>query len=632
MDNSTTTISSVDALRFLELEIAKNILDIADGESGETLKQIQSDMTDSTERFRPEEPLFSSEKDMMAYLSELEDPSNVEELIETLNIVGIGDHLYRINYDLNSFIFMDSKHLARLLNISTRQASSIFKQIRNSEIRIFLPHEIESRYKLSSLRGYDRPLSKLDELLQMLTSDEDTRFLLTQILLTVAFDYRFDSNMIVVSGSKTRVELLRSVLELITDDRLVTIKTSNYKSFVSSAEYASARAVWLEDRASKLGSDLEELTESKHFVPFIESQNFNVSNCKHVELRLDATKIDDSSKRADFVGNLSNLRPLLDELRSIEDEYRLNRFKVADNAKSHDLYEFMNFLRVNSIIGRSEIPTSLVYSLYLDYLKTRDMKSSYQTQAKFTAAVIEMLADEHYLVSSDSVRLRSSLARADFSDSFVSQLADKTFYTKELLSSNKISKVLKLQDYTNDETASSEERLHKVSQIRAHADSDQMVDVIHTHYRDVIENLSLSLYELLDRSILNSAFLTYELVRFVARNAFLDCSIDLSSGSDFDLSKLELQLTELNQIVKLDLSKSSKLCLIQNCLSKIESVEDSMQRAIDLDRFDSVLCQILETKQDFRAARLVEDFMNAVNSNRKIKIRRSMIEAVCENL
>ena len=632
MDNSTTTISSVDALRFLELEIAKNILDIADGESGETLKQIQSDMTDSTERFRPEEPLFSSEKEMMAYLSELEDPSNVEELIETLNIVGIGDHLYRINYDLNSFIFMDSKHLARLLNISTRKASSLFKQIRNSEIRIFLPHEIESRYKLSSLHSYDRPLSKLDELLKMLTSDEDTRFLLTQILLTVAFDYRFDSNMIVVSGSKSRVELLRSVLELITDDRLVTTKTSNYKSFVSSAEYASARAVWLEDRASKLGSDLEELTESKHFVPFIESHNFNVSTCKHIELRLDAAKIDDSSKRADFVGNLSNLQPLLEELRSIEDEYRLNRFKVADNVKSHNLYEFMNFLRVNSIIGRSEIPTSLVYSLYLDYLKTHDMKSSYQTQAKFTAAVIEMLANEHYLVSSDSARLRSSLARAAFSDSFISQLADKTFYTKELLSSNKISKVLKLQDYTNDETAPSEERLHKVSQIRAHADSDQMVDVIHTRYRDVIENLSLSLYELLDRSILNSAFLTYELVRFVARNAFLDCSIDLSSDSDFDLSTLESQLTELNQIVKLDLSKSSKLCLIQNCLSKIESVEDSMQRAIDLDRFDSVLCQILETKQDFRAARLVEDFTNAVNSNRKIKMRRSMIEAVCENL
>ena len=64
MDNSTTTISSVDALRFLELEIAKNILDIADGESGETLKQIQSDMTDSTERFRPEEPLLSSEKEI----------------------------------------------------------------------------------------------------------------------------------------------------------------------------------------------------------------------------------------------------------------------------------------------------------------------------------------------------------------------------------------------------------------------------------------------------------------------------------------------------------------------------------------------------------------------------------------
>ena len=191
---------------------------------------------------------------------------------------------------------------------------------------------------------------------------------------------------------------------------------------------------------------------------------------------------------------------------------------------------------------------------------------------------------------------------------------------------------MKLQDYVDDENTPSEERLHKVSQLRAHSDSEQMVDTIHTRYRDVIENLSLALYDLIDRSILNSAFLTYELVRFVARNAFLDCSIDLASTSDFDLSKLESQLTELQQIVKLDLSKSSKLCLIQNCLSKIESVGDSMQRAIELDRFDSVLCNILESKQDFRAARLAEDFANAVNSNRKIKIRRSMIETVCENL
>ena len=61
-------------------------------------------------------------------------------------------------------------------------------------------------------------------------------------------------------------------------------------------------------------------------------------------------------------------------------------------------------------------------------------------------------------------------------------------------------------------------------------------------------------------------------------------------------------------------------------------IEDSFQRAIDLDKFDDVLCDLLKTKQDFRAARLVEDFSNAVNTNRKSKIRKSMIESVCENL
>ena len=608
MDNSNTTISSVDALRFIELEIAKNILEIADGESGDKLRQIQSNVIESVERFKPEEPLFSSEKELLDYLSDLDELPSVEDLIETLNIIGLGDHLYRIDYDIDTFIYMDFKHLAKLLDISTRKASSLFKEIKKSDIRIFLPHEVESRYKLSSLQRYDRPLSKLDELLQMLTSDEDTKFLLTQILLSVAFDYRFDRNLIVVSGSKTRLEVLRSILDLITDDRVVSAKTSNYKAFSESAEYQSAKVVWFEDKTSKLGSEMDSVTASKHFVPFVESHNFNSQDCKYVELKLDASRVDDSSKRSEFVANQLNLEPLLQELHSIESDYRLNRYKVADNVKSHELYEFMHFLRVNSIIGRAEIPTSLIYSLYLDYLKSHDMKSAYPTQAKFTAAVIEILSNEHYLVSSESV------------------------YTKELLSSNKISKVLKLQDYSDDDLKPVEERLHKVSKLRAHMDSPKLVESVHEKYRGSIEDLSLELYDMLDRSILHSAFLTYELVKFVARNAFLDCRVDLDSDAEFDLTKLECQLNDVKEIVHLDLSKSSKICLINNCLEKIDMIEDSFQRAIDLDKFDDILCELLKTKQDFRAARLVEDFSNAVNTNRKSKIRKSMIESVCENL
>lgn len=632
MDNSNTTISSVDALRFIELEIAKNILEIADGESGDKLRQIQSNVIESVERFKPEEPLFSSEKELLDYLSDLDELPSVEDLIETLNIIGLGDHLYRIDYDINTFIYMDSKHLAKLLDISTRKASSLFKEIKKSDIRIFLPHEVESRYKLSSLQRYDRPLSKLDELLQMLTSDEDTKFLLTQILLSVAFDYRFDRNLIVVSGSKTRLEVLRSILDLTTDDRVVSAKTSNYKAFSESAEYQSAKVVWFEDKTSKLGSEIDSVTASKHFVPFVESHNFNSPDCKYVELKLDASRVDDSSKRSEFVANQLNLEPLLQELHSIESDYRLNRYKVADNVKSHELYEFMHFLRVNSIIGRAEIPTSLIYSLYLDYLKSHDMKSAYPTQAKFTAAVIEILSNEHYLVSSESVRLRSALAKSDFSDEFIKQLTEKTFYTKELLSSNKISKVLKLQEYSDDDLKPVEERLHKVSKLRARMDSSKLVETVHEKYRGSIEDLSLALYDMLDRSILHSAFLTYELVKFVARNAFLDCRVDLDSDAEFDLTKLECQLNDVKEIVHLDLSKSSKICLINNCLEKIDMIEDSFQRAIDLDKFDDVLCELLKTKQDFRAARLVEDFSNAVNTNRKSKIRKSMIESVCENL
>ena len=179
-----------------------------------------------------------------------------------------------------------------------------------------------------------------------------------------------------------------------------------------------------------------------------------------------------------------------------------------------------------------------------------------------------------------------------------------------------------------------ERRIYRVSDLRLHLLHEKLIDRCIAENQEIVDNLANRLKHLISSSVRDSAFETYELIRFLTRNLFLDCkSFDLAKSDKLeDLDEIYLQTTNIEKILQTDISSSLKMRLILDQFEDLNKIEDRFNRSIEIDKLDTILMNLLESHSDFRSIRMKNDFARTVDPKRKLKLRIQMIETLCKDV
>lgn len=630
----TTRVSDSELEQFLRSELAKKMLIIDEGEFVDTLRDIRGSVETIKSRVKIHSSLFESEDDLAERLEDLlKDDS---DLIDLLQIVSVEDVLYRFNFDTKTMIPLDRRDLRRICSFmnKTRFDKAAREIEKSSLLSRFSADSIETYAKESELSKQEIVTPTLQEILDLLSEDEATKLLILQILLEVVYDYRFENRLIVMSGSKTRKELFASLLKVVSDGRVASTTVKMFDKKSSTPDLISSKVLFIDSDISRQ-AQISKAVESSHFISVADEFNVKTYLSNSILLPLDRSDIDDVDSKIELIETVSSRESILRDLESRKEEVKFNRFVRSDNRLNRRLIEFIDYLREMSVLGREEIPSSFIYALYLDYCSFRRLKTEYSSQSAFTKEISLMLADHKYYVAEKSERVKTVLKRSEFSDEYLSELKSSNLRVKEILDNNKISKIFKMNlDVKDLNERLIERRMYHVSDLRLYSLHESLIDRCIDQNRETIDNLARRLTHLISHNVRDSAFETYELVRFLTRNLFLDCqNFDLRESEKVeDLNEIYLQTTDIEKILQTDVSSSLKMRLVLDQFEKLTEIEDRFSRSIEIDRLDSILLKLLESHSDFRFMRMKNDFSKTVDPKRKLKLRTQMIEMLCKDV
>lgn len=630
----TTRVSDDELEQFLRSELAKKMLIIDEGEFVDTLRDIRRSVETIKGRVKIHSSLFESEDDLAERLEDL--LKDDLDLIDLLQIVSVEDVLYRFNFDTKTMIPLDRRDLRRICSFmnKTRFDKSAREIEKSSLLSRFSADSIETYAKESELSKQEIVTPTLQEILDLLSEDEATKLLILQILLEVVYDYRFENRLIVMSGSKTRKELFASLLKVVSDGRVASTTVKMFDKKSSTPDLISSKVLFIDSDISRQ-AQISKAVESSHFISVADEFNVKTYLSNSILLPLDRSDIDDVDSKIELIETVSSRESILRDLESRKEEVKFNRFVRSDNRLNRRLIEFIDYLREMSVLGREEIPSSFIYALYLDYCSFRRLKTEYSSQSAFTKEISLMLADHKYYVAEKSERVKTVLKRSEFSDEYLTELKSSNLRVKEILDNNKISKIFKMNlDVKDLNERLIERRMYHVSDLRLYSLHESLIDRCIDQNRETIDNLAKRLTHLISHNVRDSAFETYELVRFLTRNLFLDCqNFDLRESEKVeDLNEIYLQTTDIEKILQTDVSSSLKMRLVLDQFEKLTEIEDRFSRSIEIDRLDSILLKLLESHSDFRFMRMKNDFSKTVDPKRKLKLRTQMIEMLCKDV
>ena len=629
-----TRVSDEELEQFLRSELAKKMLMIDEGEFVDDLRKIRESFASDKSRSKIYLDFFESEKDLLERLeSVLEDDLDV---IDYLQIVSVDGVLYRFNFDTKSMLPLERSDLRRICSFMNKtRFDKLMRDVEKSgNVSRFSADSIETYSEKSTLSKLDIVTPTLQEVLDLLSEDESTKMLILQILLQVVYDYRFEDKLVVVSGAKSRKELFASLLRVVSDDRVASTTVKMYEKKRLTSDLISSRVLFIDSDISRQ-NQISKIVESSNFVSFTDEFNVKTFLSNSILLPLDRSDIDDVDSKIELLETLSSRDAILQDLDSRKDEVKLNRLVRSDNRLNKRLIEFIEYLRETSVLGREEIPSSFIYALYLDYCSFRRLKSDYTSQSAFTKEISLMLSEHKYYVAEKSERIKTVLKRSDFSDEYLEEMKSSNLRVKELLDNNKISKVFKLNlDVKDLNERLIEKRMYHVSDLRLYSLHEELIDKCMEENRELVDNLARRLKQLISDNVRDSAFETYELIRFLTRNLFLDCErFDLKkSEASEDLSKIYSQVTDITEILQTDVSSSLKTRLILDQFEELSKIEDRFNRSIEIDKLDTELMSLLEEHSDFRSIRIKKDFAKTVDPKRKLKLRVQMIEILCKDV
>ena len=630
----TTRVSDAELEQFLRSELAKKMLIIDEGEFVDTLRDIRRSVETIKGRVKIHSSLFESEDDLVERLEDL--LKDDLDLIDLLQIVSVEDVLYRFNFDTKTMIPLDRRDLRRICSFMNKtRFDKAAREIEKSNLLSrFSADSIETYAKESELSKQEIVTPTLQEILDLLSEDEATKLLILQILLEVVYDYRFENRLIVMSGSKTRKELFASLLKVVSDGRVASTTVKMFDKKSSTPDLISSKVLFIDSDISRQ-AQISKAVESSHFISVADEFNVKTYLSNSILLPLDRSDIDDVDSKIELIETVSSRESIIRDLESRKEEVKFNRFVRSDNRLNRRLIEFIDYLREMSVLGREEIPSSFIYALYLDYCSFRRLKTEYSSQSAFTKEISLMLADHKYYVAEKSERVKTVLKRSEFSDEYLSELKSSNLRVKEILDNNKISKIFKMNlDVKDLNERLIERRMYHVSDLRLYSLHESLIDRCIDQNRETIDNLARRLTHLISHNVRDSAFETYELVRFLTRNLFLDCqNFDLRESEKVeDLNEIYLQTTDIEKILQTDVSSSLKMRLVLDQFEKLTEIEDRFSRSIEIDRLDSILLKLLESHSDFRFMRMKNDFSKTVDPKRKLKLRTQMIEMLCKDV
>lgn len=629
-----TRVSDEELEQFLRSELAKKMLMIDEGEFVDDLRKIRESFASDKSRAKIYLDFFESEKDLLERLeSVLEDDLDV---IDYLQIVSVDGVLYRFDFDTKTMLPLERSDLRRICSFMNKtRFDKLMRDVEKSgNVSRFSADSIETYSENSTLSKLDIVTPTLQEVLDLLSEDESTKMLILQILLQVVYDYRFEDKLVVVSGAKSRKELFASLLRVVSDDRVASTTVKMYEKKRLTSDLISSRVLFIDSDISRQ-NQISKIVESSNFVSFTDEFNVKTFLSNSILLPLDRSDIDDVDSKIELLETLSSRDAILQDLDSRKDEVKFNRLVRSDNRLNKRLIEFIEYLRETSVLGREEIPSSFIYALYLDYCSFRRLKSDYTSQSAFTKEISLMLSEHKYYVAEKSERIKTVLKRSDFSDEYLEEMKSSNLRVKELLDNNKISKVFKLNlDVKDLNERLIEKRMYHVSDLRLYSLHEELIDKCMEENRELVDNLARRLKQLISDNVRDSAFETYELIRFLTRNLFLDCErSDLkNSESSEDLSKIYSQVTDITEILQTDVSSSLKTRLILDQFEELSKIEDRFNRSIEIDKLDTELMSLLEEHSDFRSIRIKNDFAKTVDPKRKLKLRVQMIEILCKDV
>lgn len=626
-----TRVSSEDVERFLKQEVATKILEIDQGSFSDDLEQIRQNLQiKNLGRMRFVNDLGSTET-LKSKLKEI-DFLDSDLIIEILKIVKVDDQLYRYDYDHSVLLPFEKAYLKDCMpHLNKVQLDTLFREITSSKMLEFSAREIDTYLKPSRLSDRDVLIPSIQEVINDLTEDNTTQQLILQVLLEIYYDYRLENKLIVLSGADSRKSLFKSLVKSISDDRIFssTLKSLDKKS--NELDLISSRAVFITSEII-FEHQISKYLSMNQFLLMTDESNFK-DGFSVIEIPLDRTEIDEIDIKTSVIETTKFRNSAISELSETKDRLRLNRVLRSSNHLNQRLNEFIVYLREISILGREEIPSSVLYALYLDFCSFRRSKSEFSSQLSFTKDLSKILAEHKYYLTDKSERAKSVLRRSEFTEDFIRDLSSSNLRFKEVIDDNKISKVYRLRlDVKELNEKLVERRLYRVSELKAYSVSQSFVEECLDDNRTLVELISRKLDKLISNKVKDSAFQTFELIRFLSRNLFLDCKNFDVDKDDLDLEELVAQISQVEKILENDMSSSLKMRLIEDQYQKIYSMTDAFERSVKTDEFDNKLLELLKDRSDFRSERMFREFRKTVDRLRKNKIRLQMIEMLCKEV
>lgn len=631
-----TRVLDSDVRKFLNREIALKSLEIDEGAVADQLSELRSQIfVGDLERVKFSSNL-SSEDDLREMISVIEDLDDLsyEKIVELLKIIRISGLLYRYDYNRKVIIPFEKEYLRSVLvKFNKTKIDELYRKIdQDLSLKDFRPEEIDSYARYSELKNIDVMVPSLQEVLDDLTEDQTTQNLIAQILLEIAYDYRLENRLIVLSGAESRKDLFKSLVVSVSDDRVVTstLKSLDKKSLVR--DRISARAVFISSEINHEHQIYEYLKDRQSV--FITDESDFKGAFPTIEIPFDRNEIDEVDTKESVIKTVKFRNSVLKELEEYDHQFRLNRVLRSSNHLNQRLNEFVTYLREISILGREELPSSVLYALYQDFCSFRRLKPEFSSQLSFTRDLSKILSEHKYYLSDKSERAKSVLNRSEITNEFISDLASTNLRFKEVIDTNKISKVYKLRlDVKELNERLVERRLYKVSKLKALQLSENFVEKCQSERSESLDVLTSKIESLISHSVKNSAFRSYELISFLSRNLFLDCQhFNLDDPSSLDISFLKTQISDLKLILDSDMSASLKSRLIEDQFDKLRFIEDLFERSMKVDEFDAKLLKMLEDQSDFRSMRMLNEFRKTIDFTRKDRLRLQMIDMLCKEV
>ena len=188
---------------------------------------------------------------------------------------------------------------------------------------------------------------------------------------------------------------------------------------------------------------------------------------------------------------------------------------------------------------------------------------------------------------------------------------------------NKASKVFNLRfDLIETSIQRIEALIYNVTDIRLRNLTDRYRSkaIQHPEISKYVQQYATQIESLVSQSVKESTFQTIELTRYLAQQIVTS-----------DIESLKLKLQNIESISQLELTMNLRIVLIHDLYAAADSL-DGIDRSFRYDELDREMIKLLADRKDLKAKNLLKTFSSAVDRNKKMNVRNSVITAICQNV